>query len=377
MSWCAQRVASDTALEPPIESMGRADWADFLRLALAHGTLPIAWATLGKFAADLDQTVAADLRAAYDANARRNLILIGELRAVLDALATHSIGAMSWKGAVLAQRAYGDIKLRQFFDLDLLVRRDQVAAARDALAPLGLKPEKDMTAAEQETYVDHQGELELVRSADGLWVEIHSAIVPTYYGGGTPSEELWQRVSYVELGRVAVPALDIADEMEALCVHGSKHRFERLAWILDVAMLARHMNDGDWSRLTAGATSHGTLRMVRLGLLLATGLCAAESIPDDFLRAARADGTARSLARDVSSRLFDPTPSRFDALTFHARMRERRTDQLRYLVNVAFTPSGADWGALHLPRPLFPLYALTRPVRLAAKYGRRLVSPPR
>jgi hypothetical protein len=375
--WCARGVANDAVSRAPIEDMGRDDWAEFLRLCLAHGMLPIAWATLRSFALDLDGAVAADLRGAYDANARRNLSLIGELRAVLDALAAHSIGAMAWKGPVLAQRAYTDINLRQFFDLDLLVRRDQVAAARDALAPLGLQPEKDMTPAEQETYVDHQGELELVRAADGLWVEIHSAIVPTYYGGGTSSEELWQRVSSVELGRVPVPALDIADEMEALCVHGSKHRFERLAWILDIAMLARRMNEGDWSRLTAGATSHGTLRMVRLGLLLAKDVCAANSIPDGQMRSARSDGTARALARDVLSRLFDPTPSRFDALTFHARMRERRRDQLRYLVNVAFTPSGADWGALHLPRALFPLYALTRPVRLAAKYGRRLVSPPR
>jgi hypothetical protein len=269
------------------------------------------------------------------------------------------------------------VNLRQFFDLDVLVRRDQVAAARDALTPLGFAPEKEMTPAEQETYVDHQGELELVRQSDGLWVEIHSAVVPTYYGGGTRSEELWQRVSYVGLGRVQMPALDIADEMEALCVHGSKHRFERLAWILDLAMLARRMDEGDWSRLTARAGSHGTLRMVRLGLLLGADLCGTDAIPAALLAAARGDRVAQVLARDVAARLFDPRPSRFDGLTFHARMRERPSDQLRYLVNVAFTPSGADWGALHLPPALFPLYTLTRPVRLILKYGRRLVSPPR
>ncbi|MEP7360080.1 MAG: nucleotidyltransferase family protein [Chloroflexota bacterium] len=368
---------ADSAGAPPTDAMARADWADFFRIGLAHGILPIAWRSLRAFAADLDDVVAADLRVAYEANARRNLNLVGELRAVIDALGQHSIGAMSWKGPVLAQRAYGDINLRQFFDLDVLVRRDQVGAARDALASLGFEPEKDMTAAEQETYIDHQGELELVRDADGLWVEIHSAIVPTYYGGGTTTDELWQRVCRVEVARVAVPALDIADEMEALCVHGSKHRWERLAWILDIAMLARHMDDSDWSRLTAGASSHGTLRMVRLGLLLAADMCAADSVPGGLLASARSDRAAQALARDVCARLFDPRPNRFDALAFHTRMRERRRDQLRYLVNVAFTPSGADWGALHLPRPLFPLYALTRPVRLAAKYGRRLVSPPR
>jgi uncharacterized membrane-anchored protein YjiN (DUF445 family) len=36
-----------------------------------------------------------------------------------------------------------------------------------------------MSEAEEEIYVDHQGELELIREADGLWLELHTAIVPT------------------------------------------------------------------------------------------------------------------------------------------------------------------------------------------------------
>jgi hypothetical protein len=118
------------------------------------------------------------------------------------------------------------------------------------------------------------------------------------------------------------------------------------------------------------------MRMVRLGLLLAAELCGLV-LPPAVDRAARGDRAALKLARAVERHLFDPRPSRFDGLVFHARMRERARDRLSYLANVAFTPSGADWEALRLPRVLFPLYALTRPIRLAAKYGRRLVAPPR
>ena len=369
-------VRGDPALAPDVAAMSRSDWAEFIRLAQGHGILPIAWVALRPFVARLGAEAAAELKVAYEANARRNLLLVGELRGVLRALHEVGITAVPWKGLVLAQRAYGDVALRQFFDLDLLVRRSQVAAARDVLGTLGFTPEKQMTDIEQETYVDHQGELELVRQADGLWLEIHSAIMPTYYGRGTSSAELWRRVVMVELARGTVPCLDIADELEALCVHGSKHRWERLAWVLDVAMLARAMEQVDWARLMAAATDHGTLRMVRIGLLLAVDLCGAP-IPADMAAAARSDGVARRLAHDATAALFDPRPSRFDALVFHARMRERARDQLLYLLSVAFTPSGADWEALHLPRQLFPLYALTRPVRLAIKYGRRLASPPR
>ncbi|MEA2677132.1 MAG: hypothetical protein QOJ81_1273 [Chloroflexota bacterium] len=356
--------------------MARDDWADFLRIAQPHGILPVAWTALRPHAASLDVAVVADLRLAYEANARHNLAMLGELHTLTAALAEDGIRAVSWKGPVLAQRAYGDIAARQFFDLDLLVPRDQMAAAQSVAHGLGFRPEKKMSDHEQEAYVDHQGEIELVRPSDGLWIELHSAVVPTYYGRALMSDAWWQRAVEVSFGRLRIPALDPLDELQALCIHGSKHRWDRLAWILDVALLARGLDDAQWSELTVTAATQGTLRMVRLGLLLAADLCAAP-IAATVLVAARRDRASVKLARSVEAALFDPRPSRFDGLIFHARMRERARDQLGYLANVAFTPSGADWEALRLPRALFPLYALTRPIRLAAKYGRRLVSPPR
>ncbi|HUP83130.1 MAG TPA: nucleotidyltransferase family protein [Candidatus Limnocylindria bacterium] len=374
--WCARQSVVAGAEAPPLQDMERDDWIDFLRLAQPHGILPIAWTALRPYTDSMDAAAAADLRQAYEANARHNLTMLGELHALTTALAAQGIRALSWKGAVLAQRAYGDIAARQFFDLDLLVPRNQIAAAQSVADSLGFRPEKRMADHEQEAYVDHQGELELVRPSDGLWVELHSAVVPTYYGRAQPSDEWWPRAVEVRFGRLRIAALDPIDELQALCIHGSKHRWDRLAWILDIAMLGRGLDDAQWSDAIAAATRHGTLRMLRLGLLLAADLCAAP-IPAEVLGAARRDRAALKLARTVEAALFDPSPSRFDGLVFHAQMRERASDRLRYLASVTFTPSGADWESLRLPRVLFPLYAVTRPVRLAAKYGRRLVSPPR
>jgi hypothetical protein len=112
--------------------------------------------------------------------------------------------------------------------------------------------------------------------------------------------------------------------------------------------------------------------MVAIGLLLAEEVCGA-ALPGPVGQALREDRTAVALAHWSARALFDPRPSRFDGLFFHARMRERSSDRARYLLSVAFTPSGADWEALALPRALFPVYALTRPVRLAWKYGRRVL----
>lgn len=365
-------MVADTGVPPPVD-MARDDWAEFLRLGLTHGMLPAAWIALRPFAGSAHVAAAADLRLAHESNARHNLTMLGELHAITTALAAQGVRALSWKGPVLAQRAYGDLSARQFFDLDLLVPHRQLAAALAVVRQVGFETEKRMADHEQEAYVDHQGELELVRPTDGLWVELHSAVVPTYYGRAQTSDEWWPRAVEVSFGRLRFAALNPVDELQALCIHGSKHRWDRLAWILDVAMLARGLDDAQWSELTAAAERQGTLRMVRLGLLLAADLCGL-ALPAHVAGPARLDRAALKLARSVERSLFDPRPSRFDGLIFHARMRERSRDQLSYLANVAFTPSGADWEALRLPRALFPFYALTRPVRLAVKYGRRLIS---
>ena len=50
-------------------------------------------------------------------------------------------------------------------------------------------------------------------------------------------------------------------------------------------------------------------------------------------------------------------------------MMEDSWDRVRYCVQIITNPSVEDWLALSLPDPLFPLYYLVRPLRLAGKYG--------
>ena len=144
-----------------------------------------------------------------------------------------------------------------------------------------------MTEPQQRMYIDHQGELEMVRDADELWVELHWAIVPTYYAPPRSSGGVWLRSVEVPFGRKFVQALSPEDELEALCVHGSKHRWERLVWIADVSMAVKASSGSlDWDALLARARAHGTLRMVRLGLLLADTIGGAQ-LPERVLADAR------------------------------------------------------------------------------------------
>ena len=348
--------------------MNRDEWSAFLRAAMDHSTLPVAWRALEPLNGQLPAEIATDMRTAFDANAVRNLRLAGELVTVLRGLERYDVTAVPWKGAVLAERAYSDLRLRQFFDIDLLVRSADLGRARAALENQGFRVLLQVTEEQLDSYVDHMGELEMERASDGLWVELHTAIVPSYFSDGRTSESLWDRVVPARVARASVQALDPVDEMEALAIHGSKHRFERLAWVVDIAMMARLLDAADGQRLFSAARDHGTLRMVRLSLLLAERVCGM-AIPREIEQSVRSDRVALRLAREARDNLFDPRPGRMDELFFHARMRERSLDQLLYLFNVIYTPSANDWSGASLPGPLAWLYALSRPLRLWARFG--------
>lgn len=364
--WCARQIVSGGPAEAlPADALDGVDWADFLRESQRHSCLALAWRSL-QAAPALPAAVRTELETAFAANAVRNLRLAGELVTTTRRLAAVAVPAVSWKGPVLAERAYGDLRLRQFFDLDVLVRRADLTAAIKALGELGYRPQQAMTTRQQAAYVDHMGELELVRDSDGTCLELHTAIVPTYFGRGRSADELFAGTRPARVARAEVLALDPVDELEALCVHGSKHRWERLEWIVDVAMLGRLLTSDDWATLYAGARRRGARRMVDTAVLLARTVTRARFAPG-IVEAAEVDPTARRLASISRRRLFDPRAGRGDELLFHVQMWDTPLDQLRYLARVPTTPSVADWEFLELPRVLAPLYVFVRPMRMAVE----------
>jgi hypothetical protein len=331
--------------------------------------LPLLNRALGDVS-DIPDSIRTDLKRAADDNVWRALRMTGELLRIMRRLRDAGITPVPWKGPILGQQAYGSPGLRMFYDLDILIRREDMDRAIDILRDDGLFPAHPMKLREQKTYIDHQGSFELQRRDDGGWVELHWAVVPTYYAPPRVVEELWERLAPVPLGRGTVDGLGPEDNFEGLCVHGSKHQFERMLWIADIAMLTKANPDLDWGALLARARRNGTLRMVKLGVLLAASLANA-AIPRWVLRAAQSDQSARTLSAQVHATLFHGHSSNLGEFVFHARMRERARDRSRYVLGILFTPSRSDWEAVTMPRVLFPLYSAVRPFRLAVKFGTR------
>jgi hypothetical protein len=79
-------------------------------------------AKLLEFRVSLPANLEGDLERRFATNAQRSLRLTRELARIMACLENHSVDAIPYKGPALAQAIYGDVAMRQFSDLDILIR---------------------------------------------------------------------------------------------------------------------------------------------------------------------------------------------------------------------------------------------------------------
>ena len=345
---------------------GPIDWAALLDLARRHGVAPLVFLELRAAPGGLVPPDALEaFRRFHAENARRSLVLTGWLRRVIDALASAGVPAIPYKGPVLAALAYGTIASRQAGDLDLLIDAGDLGAAKTALHTEGFRPEIALEAWQERRLVRSAHPYAFVRHPENIALELHWSVSPrslsASFGEVRPSE----RLEEVATAGTTFRTLPLDVLLVALCVHGAKHVWERLGWVVDVAELIAARPALDWARVLARAGEAGHTRELLLGCLLARDLLAAPLPEEPSHRIAedrRLPGLAR-MARAQLARTAHGHLGMTETARFHLGVRGTWQDRVAY-VRFAMKPTVADWAAVPLPRWLAPLHYPLRAARL-------------
>jgi hypothetical protein len=369
---CCARLRLDPERTEKIKALLQEglDWDYLLRAATLHGMAPLLYRHLKTTGRQLIPAAAWEsLRQEILNNAAWNLTLSRELFNILSLFESHEIVAIPFKGPALAAFTYGNIALRQFIDLDLLVRREDVLRAKDLLISQGYRPELSMTGAIERAFLRSGYHYGLIHEAKGLLVELHWQLEPHYYSSSVGAWRFWGQVERRLWDGHWVPVLRSEDLLLLLCLHGDKHIWERLAWLCDVAILLEVELEIDWEKVITSASALRSERKLFVGLLIAFELMEA-SIPEAVMRRVEKDLTAQTLARDIINRLgrgVDGTIGRREYMAYHLKVRQGFRDKARFL-NIMFTPDVKDFELVTLPRALHFLYYVLRPMRLIGKY---------
>lgn len=345
------------------------DWSYLIRSATRHQVLPLlhrALAAAESAGATVPPTARIALQQELDTRITRNRQLAAELVRVVRLGGDAGLALLPFKGAVLACDIYGDLALRQFADVDLLVDASRGVDADAFLRSLGYEARHDFG-----------WEAHFVEPQSGLCVDLHRGhLTPEDFPIPELFTRFWGRRATVRIGEHEVEAPCIDDLVIILCIQAARDAWQgktRLGKICDIAHVMNAGHRINWSRVQSEARALHVARVVEFGLHL-TRRVIDISLPTAVASRPK-HGIATLVAQDAIDLFRDPSArpsSVVQGHLFHFHLRERWSDKLRPYRRHwrSFTrPSRRDRETVPLPRTLSWAHYVLRPLLVLRRYG--------
>jgi hypothetical protein len=351
---------------------GNLDWDYVLDQAEENSVTPLLGRQLQALPAGTVPSPVLDrLKDACRANTIGCLFLTAELTKIFDLFHLRGIQAIAYKGPALAVQAYGDMTLRQFEDLDIIVGQSDLPKANEVMLGLGYRPRFEWIVSSGVPSSVIPGEYNYRDEKRRILVELHTELTLRHFPEVPDLEDFAKRLTFVRLNEREIPTFSVEDALIVLSLHGTKDFWERFSWIADISELIQGYPSLDWSATIERAKALRSERMLHVALLLAKNLMQTP-LPNEILVRLKADRTANDLASEVCAARMRRNYISLNAkgrLNFRRRMLTRTLEGWRYGVRLSVVPAEEDYEMIRLPGILSPLYMVLRPLRLLRKYG--------
>ena len=339
-------------------------WSGLLAAALDHGLIGPLHSYASK-AGGIPENIRGSIRSAALTQAVHNFQLAETLIEILHSFRDCSVEVVVLKGPAVALIAYEQIATREFIDLDLLVRPEDLSRARAVLGQLGFRQ-----VSEDPRKLGSEKDIQFIRDIDGMLVELHWALNPPPTRFPIELTGIWNRLQSIYFQNEPIRTLALEDTLLTLCIHGSKHDWASFKWLFDIAGILKNKgNTLDCSALLERCKTAGCTRALFVSLRLASTLFAVK--PPDAIAMQMTDVSICTLAERFKVSLIGNQPlSQSDLLAYHIQIHDRFWDRLFVAVTMTVHDAPRLLPAAVSPRITNgPLRFVTRPVRLLQLYG--------
>jgi hypothetical protein len=346
------------------------DWIELIRLAMRHDVMTLLYRNLQQVCPDsVPENILGPLGARHRERAREAQRRVEALVRITSLFEEQGILAVPYKGPALAQRLYGDLSLRGFGDLDIMILERDVPRAKELTQLLGYEVMFLNDTVQLAEHVRANRELIFSNPSDGAQLELHWRFALQSLCVKDDPGRFLQYFERIGLGGSQVLSLPLEVYLLILSLHATKHKWRQLKLICDIAEILGH-NSVDWNYVIREAHDLGLERMLAVGVLLAEAPLEAV-IPAELARGLQIDHTARALAAQVRRSLFTEPDEDWSAhadFYFQVKIRERLRDKASMLhrnLPSILAPNERDRQFLSIPEQLSTLYYFVKPFRWA------------
>lgn len=338
-----------------------------VRLAEGHGVRPQLFQCLSELSWEaVPELARGSLELFRQQHLVRTLTMSSDLHRLAAAFEGKAIPFVAFKGPALAIALYGDLALREFNDIDVLVPEHRLDDAEDVLALLGYRSGQGDRAFRR-AFLAHLRQHAFARTDGEAAIDLHWALSGTHVPFPLKTADVWNDLWRMSIGDRDIPTIAGANLALLLAGHGTKEAWKLLKWVRDFALMIDRHRDLDWSEIHRRALAQGCGDAVLLGCAMTQGLLDV-AVPGELAGLVAQSDRVRSRALLLIScmragHLPSPQGENFSDLG----LCDRRLDRIKGTLRLCFTPTPGDYAALKLPPALWGAYYATRPFRLAFK----------
>ncbi|NMW31952.1 nucleotidyltransferase family protein [Altererythrobacter sp. RZ02] len=281
--------ASTVDASPYAEEVRRAqpqiDWAAFRRLAARHRVGALIHSNLDQLPAlEIPDDLRIWLKNCLKKNAFDYMRAVHIANDITGALKAAGISCSLMKGCSIAAQFYAQPSHRAMIDIDLLVERERYYEAERLLIERGFKrlyPLFDLDDRKRETFYRLHNAFTFVRPTDGLQIDLHWRTVSNPVLLPFIDLEWRELVEWRDDTGRSLPTLTGRAHFIYVMVHGAKHGWVRLKWLVDLDKMVRGLSGEACNDVARQISANGLGVLAQASLDLAHR-CLGTPIPSAF-----------------------------------------------------------------------------------------------
>ena len=292
-----------------------------------------------------------------------NMLLTSELIKIMKILEENDIKAIAFKGPTLAQLAYGDITLRQYADLDVLVEKEEIFKIENLLKNKYKRALK-ITSSQEDTWFKYAHDLGLIHE-NGVNIEVHWLMFDSNHPINLSKIDFFKESVKTKINNVNINTISNEKFLVYLCIHGSKHLYERIEWVCDIDRFIKTQKI-DWNKVEDIIENDNSKRFFLLGLFL-TKFLFNTNLGKNYEK--QFDKEYES----ISNHIFDTWNGKQKSdnknnMKYMLKLFLSKSDKFKYINKMYFKPTFTEYWYMNFPKPLYFLYYPLRQYLLIKKY---------
>jgi hypothetical protein len=345
------------------------NWEYIVDMATRHRLRPLLYYNLIKICpGDVPEDVLVNLRDFYHSNVRKNLMMTGELVKVMKLLEDNGVNAITYKGPVLAQMAYGNVGYREFGDLDILVDKSDALKAKNLMFSQGYELLTPIKISDAD-FMKLEAEYIFINKKLGSKIEINWNFEGNFFSfKGDPSCLFDNQIKY-NINDFEFLSFSPENKLLMLSIHAAKHDWTRLSWIMDIVEFVNKQSI-NWEDTLKKADKLGIKKILLITLYLAHDLWDLE-LPD-IVTLEFDSKSLEKMVKKIKENIFNDKKSwnLIDKFFLDIEKRDDKLSGIKDSLNGLTKPTYTDFEDIPINSFLFFIYPILRPFLLIRRYGK-------